>query len=133
MLEKRNSIVILLIGLALSWIVISCATMNVTLTPKKAAAWMNNIYAAQYDEYLTWFNVVGQDANNKPIYELKPNVPEKQKEILRTKKKIFIELQPLLNSYSAYAASGISTPLMGEVVSRATVLVQQLVEMKGGE
>ena len=110
-----------------------CATMNINLTPKQAAAWMNNIYSAQYDEYLTWFDITGYDADNKPIYKLKANVPDKQKGILKVKKPIFKELEPLLKDYSAYAATGIKTPLIDKAIARAVILVQQLVEMKGGK
>jgi hypothetical protein len=126
-LVKRLSIILIFI-----FALASCATMNINLSPKQAAAWMNNIYSAQYDEYLTWFNVIGQDTNNKPIYALKPNVPEKQKQVLKIKKKIFIELEPLLKDYSSYAATGIKTPFIEKVIARAVLLVQQLVEMEGG-
>ena len=114
-------------------VIANCATMNINLTPKSASAWMNNIYAAQYDEYLTWFDITGYDADNKPIYKLKANVPDKQKEILKVKKVIFTELEPLLKDYSAYAATGEKTPLIDQAIERAVELVNQLVKMKGGK
>ena len=120
-----------ILGLSLIFLgftIVSCATMNVTLNHKQAAAWMNNIYAAQYDDYLTWFDVVGTDVQGKPIYKLKANVPEKQKKILKTKKTIFAELQPLLNQYSAYAATGIKTPLIDTAIDRAVELVNKLIQ-----
>jgi len=108
----------------------ACATMNVNLTPKQGAAWMNNIYSAQYDEYLTWFDKT--IVNDKPIYTLKANVPEKQIEILKVKKQIFSELEPLLKEYSAYAATGKKTPLIDQVSQKAITLVQRLIDMEGG-
>ena len=129
MKRQRLAMVMVICGIFL----MGCATMNVNLTPKQASAWMNNIYAAQYDEYLTWFNQVGVDDNGKPVYELKANVPEKQIKILQTKKKIFVELEPLLKEYAAYAATGEKTPLIDQAAKRATALVQQLIEMEGGE
>jgi len=118
--------------LGMMFLLANCATLNINLTPKKASAWMNNIYAAQYDEYLTWFDVIGYDkTTNKPIYKLKANVPDKQKEILKVKKVIFTELEPLLKDYSSYAATGIKTPLIDQVIARAVELVNQLVEMEG--
>jgi len=132
MKTKRNSIFILMLGMM--FLLANCATLNINLTPKKASAWMNNIYAAQYDEYLTWFDVIGYDkTTNKPIYKLKANVPDKQKEILKVKKAIFVELEPLLKDYSSYAATGIKTPLIDQVIARAVKLVNQLVEMEGGK
>ena len=111
----------------------ACATMNVNLTPKQAAAWMNNIYSAQYDEYLTWFDAKATGlGDSKMIYTLKPNVPEKQIQILKVKKEIFIELEPLLKEYSAYAASGQKTPLIDQVSQKAIALVQRLIDMEGG-
>jgi len=130
-MRKRNSIFVLLLGMM--FLVANCATMNINLSPKQAAAWMNNIYSAQYDEYLTWFDITGYDADNKPIYKLKANVPDKQKEILKVKKAIFVELEPLLKDYSAYAATGIKTPLIEQAIARAVELVNQLVKMKGGK
>ena len=108
----------------------ACATLNVNLNPKQAAAWMNNIYSAQYDEYLTWFDK--SEVIGKITYTLKPNVPEKQIQILKIKKKILTELEPLLKEYSAYAASGNKTPLIDKAIERAVILVQQLVDMEGG-
>lgn len=132
MRTKRNSIFVLMLGMM--FLVANCATLNINLTPKKASAWMNNIYAAQYDEYLTWFDVIGYDkTTNKPIYKLKANVPEKQIEILKVKKVIFVELEPLLKDYSSYAATGIKTPLIDRVIARAVELVDQLVKMEGGK
>ena len=132
MKAKRNSYLILMLGVM--FLVANCATLNINLTPKKASAWMNNIYAAQYDEYLTWFDVIGYDkTTNKPIYKLKANVPEKQIEILKVKKVIFVELEPLLKDYSSYAATGIKTPLIDRVIARAVELVDQLVKMEGGK
>ena len=132
MKAKRNSYLILMLGVM--FLVANCATLNINLTPKKASAWMNNIYAAQYDEYLTWFDVIGYDkTTNKPIYKLKANVPEKQIEILKVKKAIFVELEPLLKDYSSYAATGIKTPLIDRVIARAVELVDQLVKIEGGK
>ena len=128
---RRNSYLMLVLGVM--FLVANCATMNINLSPKQASAWMNNIYAAQYDEYLTWFDVTGYDVDNKPIYKLKPNVPDKQKAILKTKKPIFAELEPLLEKYSSYAATGIKTPLIDKAIEQAIRLVNQLVEMEGGK
>ena len=118
------------IGMVFMLAIVSCATMNVNLTPKQAAAWMNNIYSAQYDEYLTWFDKTVE--GDKTTYTLKPNVPEKQIQILKVKKEIFTELEPLLKEYSAYAASGQKTPLIDQVSQKAIALVQRLIEMEGG-
>ena len=132
MRTRKNSILILMLGMM--FLLANCATLNINLTPKKASAWMNNIYAAQYDEYLTWFDVIGYDkTTNKPIYKLKANVPDKQKEILKVKKAILAELEPLLKDYSSYAATGIKTPLIDQVIARAVELVDQLVKMEGGK
>jgi hypothetical protein len=94
---------------------------------------MNNIYSEQYNEYLTWFDEVETIGGTEKAYKLKPNVPQEQIEILQKKKKIFKEVWPLLKSYSAYAVGGGRTQLISDAEKRATVLIQQLIDMdKGG-
>jgi hypothetical protein len=84
------------------------------------------MYNAQYNEYLTWFE---KDAEGK--YKTKDSVTEKQKEILRIKKRIFTELHPLLEAYSIYASTK-SSPKgfdMDLVEDRIVELINRLVAL----
>lgn len=69
-------------------------------TPKEKSTFMNATYNQQYDDYL--------------IVSKSPNLTEDQKEILRTKKKVFVEIWPLLKTYSQYAQGGQVPTLMLE-------------------
>lgn len=120
-----------IVPILLLFVVASCATMNVNMTPKGTSAMMNNIYDAQYKEYLSWFNVVGTNEKGEPIYKLKSDTPAKQIEVLKVKKKIFTELHPLLLAYSQYAATGEAGKgiVISEVEARASALIQELIKM----
>ena len=105
-----------------------CATFDKQITDRDVASWANAIYNAQYDDYLTWFN-----KQTDGSYVIKPNVSEEQKEILVTKKKIFIELQPLLLIFSEYVQTGVkpTAVLITNVEARIIQLVNDLIE--GGD
>ena len=122
---------ICIVPIVLFFMIAACATMNVNMTPKQISAMMNSVYSAQYEEYLTWFDVVGTDDKGDPIYKIKPDTPQKQVEVLQIKKKIFKELHPLLNAYAQYAATGKAGEgvLISEVEARASALIQQLIKM----
>ena len=122
---------ICLVQILFMFLVYSCATMNVNMTPKQISAMMNSVYDSQYKEYLSWFNIIGTDDKGDPIYKLKPSTPQKQIEILQKKKEIFTELHPLLNAYAQYAATGKAGQgvLIDEVENRASSLVQELIKM----
>jgi len=102
-----------------------------SLTVKKTSTWMNSMYNAQYNEYLTWFE---QDAEGK--WKSKSTVTEEQKDILRVKKRIFTELHPLLEAYAIYASTSESPKgfNMDLVEDRIVELINRLVLMTiGGE
>ena len=100
-------------------------TYNIKLTQKDLATWANNIYNAQYDDYLTSFQ-----KNAEGDLVLKPNVSAEKKKILVAKKKIFVELEPLLLIYSSYVESGtVSTgTIIGNVEARLVTLVNNLIK-----
>ena len=100
-------------------------TYNIKITQQDVATWANNIYNAQYDDYLSWFT-----KNAEGTLVLKPNVPTEQKAILVAKKKIFMELQPLLIVYSSYVETG-AVPtgmIIGDVEARLVTLVNTLIK-----
>jgi hypothetical protein len=96
------------------------------LTAKKTSIWMNSMYSAQYEEYLTWFE---KDADDK--WKSKDSVTEEQKEILRVKKRIFVELHPLLEAYAIYASTSASPKGfdMDLVEDRIVDLINRLVHL----
>jgi hypothetical protein len=99
-------------------------TYNIQITQRDVATWANNIYSAQYDDYLTWF-----DKQPDESYVLKPNVPEKQIDILVAKKAIFTELEPLLVIYSLYVETGVAPAgtIIVDVEARLVKLVNDLI------
>lgn len=64
------------------------------MTPKEKATLFNKLYKAQYDDYVKM--AMHPEA-----------LTEEQKSIMRTKKKVFIEIQPLLLEYSDFVAGGL--------------------------
>ena len=122
-LAKRS--VVLLIAVTFCC---ACSSLNI----KKTSIWMNSMYNAQYNEYLTWFE---KDAEGK--WKTRDSVTEEQKEILRVKKRIFTELHPLLEAYSIYASTSESPRgfNMDLVEDRIVLLINRLVMMTigGGE
>ena len=119
---KRKATTLFLFLCAL--MLVGC-TFNIKITQRDVATWANNIYNAQYDDYLSWFE---KNAEGKLV--LKPNVPEEQKEILAAKKKIFMELQPLLIVYSSYVETGTvpTGTIIGDVEARLVTLVNNLIK-----
>ena len=85
------------------------------MTSEQKAVWMNEVYAAQYDDY-------------KAMVVL-PGLTNAQKQVMRIKKKIFIEVWPLMNLYSGYVATGVIPT--AELESRIINLLNQLMS-KGG-
>jgi hypothetical protein len=119
---KKARVVPILFVVLFSCSLFVCACSQ--LTAKKTSIWMNSMYNAQYNEYLTWFEA---DTNGK--LRTKASVTEEQKEILRVKKRIFSELHPLLEVYSIYAATAESPRNfdMGLVEDRIIELINRLV------
>lgn len=120
-MKRKTTTIFMILCLVMLW---GC-TYNIRITQRDVATWANNIYIAQYDDYLSWFE---KSPEGKLV--LKPNVPEKQREILAAKKEIFIELQPLLLIYSSYADSG-TVPtgvIIADVETRLVQLVNNLIK-----
>jgi len=120
-MKRKTTTMFMFLAIVMLW---GC-TYNVRLTNRDLAAWANNIYIAQYDDYLSWFE---RNADGKLV--LKPDVPEKQKQVLIAKQDIFIDLHPLLMMYSSYVASG-TVPtgvVIADVEARLIHLVNDLIQ-----
>ena len=115
---------ITVLAFVLVFLLTACATINIKMTDRDIASWMNSIYNAQYKDYLSWFN---KDAQGN--YVLKPNVPEAQKEVLRNKKEIFTKLHPLLITYSEYVKTGVvpTGVVIDDVAAQATKYINDLI------
>ena len=100
----------------------ACSSMNL----KKTSSWMNSMYNAQYNEYLTWF-----EKDEEGNWKTRDTVTEKQKEILRIKKRIFVELHPLLDAYAIYASTSESPQGfdMRVIEARIIELINRLVQL----
>ena len=101
---------------------------NVKFTPEQTAMMWNNIYNKHYEDYLSWFNEIGKDAQGKPIYELKPDTSPEQIKVIQRQKQIFKKLQPLLISYSDYVRTGDSAIPITEVTRQIKELIQELIK-----
>lgn len=113
-------------GIALLLVLVCFCACPSALTHKKTSTWMNSMYNAQYAEYLTWFQ---KDADGK--WKTRDTVTEEQKQILRVKKRIFVELHPLLDAYAIYAETSESPKGfdMSIVESRIIELINRLVKL----
>ena len=129
---------LLMLALIVTSYLVGCigSQSNVRMTQDEIALWMNGTYMAQVRDYKTWF-VVDQStgkfavdpATGKNIF--KPGTPDKQKQVLRDKKKIFDELYPLLKAYNTYVITGTTEPgvVISQVQSQAVKLINQLLIM----
>ena len=99
-------------SMALLLLLNGCAALNgpanpETMSPEKLAVWGNSIYVETYDSYLL-------------EVKLAPDpMPEEQKELLRTKKLVLIEMYTALLVLNQYLDSGtIPRPQITEMVIR---------------
>ena len=115
-----------------------CATFNFDLTPKQRAAWINNVYARQYDIYLDQILKPEIDPISKAGLMKDPSLiktdmlragfTESEKEVLKVKKRIFFEVHPLLMGYNQFIATGQVPPMDLE-----TQIVNLITELLGEE
>jgi len=89
---------------------VGCAQLS--LTPKQTILWALNVYNAQYDLY------VEQAA--------KPDLTEDEKEILRVKKTVLVDLEHALNLATADIQAGVTVD--DEVQEDIKYLVNRLLE-----
>lgn len=90
----------ILLPLFLIILLMGCAQLGLKspqdMTPQEKALWMTNVYNAQYDSYLEWV--------------AKPDLTEKQKDILRIQKEILVEVEEPLELYTKYIEQGALPP-----------------------
>lgn len=102
------------------------------MSPTERSVWMMGIYNSQFDDYLDQvidpsIPYTQREQIKKDIIEgeglsdqhVNPNLTEAQTELLRTKRRILIQLHPLMRLYVEYVRSGIApTPdLENEIVN----------------
>jgi len=71
---------------------VSCATMNIEMTPKAKLAYMYQVYNAQHEDYVSMAK--------------SPNLTDAQKQILRAKKPVLETLQTLIPLYDSSIQAG---------------------------
>lgn len=86
------------------FLIAGCATIR--LTPKQTVLWGMNVYNAQYDLYIDQVVADSYSMEEKQLLkdnpallvgaDLKPNLSEEQKEIIRVKRDILVELYPII-------------------------------------
>ncbi len=90
---KRLKVIPILLVLIFA---VGCAGLQIRdkkMTPMETATWANGIYIAQYDSYMekaAWVE----------------NLTNEEKVLLRKKKSVLMELQPILKMYSEYVSTG---------------------------
>lgn len=82
----------------------SCAEMN-SAKPKNQLITMYDIYNAQYADYMRTTGY-SKDAAGNWVKVKTVSLTEDQKEILRTKRHVLIEVYPLIQTYDAVLALG---------------------------
>jgi len=114
----------------------SCSTK---LTPQQQVLWALNVYNAQYDLYLDQVidpGIVEEDRNmlkeNPELITsdmIRPDLSEEQREILREKKKVLIELHPIILTILELRSSG--GELNAATQDRLTLLINRLISIVG--
>lgn len=98
---KKLNYLALLVLMVLSVALVGCATTNIDMTPKKLAILANETYVKQYDDYMSFF-VKNADGE----WVVKQGVSEDQKEILRKRKNILMDLDRLTDILNTYIMIG---------------------------
>ena len=105
-----------------------------SLTPAQKTLWMANVYEAQYDLYLDQMinPMVGAEMKASLKAEpslivgeyLNPDLTEQQREVLRVKKQILIELKPLVAMATKYQLTGVLPS--EEAINKMANLINEL-------
>lgn len=129
------------IGIMLAVASIVLAGCSVKLTPMQQTLWATNVYLAQYDLYLEQVINPAVSAEEKAQLKkdpsliqgdyLNPNITEDQWEVLKVKKRILVELKPLVTMAAQYHQTGELPP--AEVQKKLTDLINQLIALVEGE
>jgi hypothetical protein len=112
-----------------------CATAPIT--PERSSIWMNAIYSFHYDQYLLQvlkpdlvpdiLEMVREDPAKITPEMLRTDLTTSEKDALRLKKEILIELHPLLLTYARYVKYGQVPPeeLSARVIQLVTLLAKE--------
>jgi len=119
--------------IVIAFVLLGCAT---ALTPTQQTLWATNVYLAQYDLYLEQVINPMIGAEEKKILKADPtliagnkmnqDLSDKEREILRVKKEILVELKPIIEMLGEYRKTGTVPP--AEVQKKLTDLINQLLE-----
>lgn len=121
------------------FVLVLIASCSVKLTPQQQTLWAVNVYNAQYDLYLDQVidpAIVEED--RKMLMEspelitddmIRPDLSEDQREILREKKKVLVELHPLIITVKELQATG--GQLDAEMQNHLTGLINRLIAIVG--
>ena len=90
MKKSRRLFMKLFIAVIVFALATACATPPAT--PKEKAVWMMGIYNRQFDDY--------------EAMVARPDLTDAQKDILRQKKKVLVEVKPLIAAYDGYVQQG---------------------------
>jgi hypothetical protein len=114
----RNSLLCLVIFILMA--TVACQTPMGGMSQKQQAAWVNNVYARQYDLYLDQIlspsiSVAERQTlkdNPRLITQdmLRTNFSKDEAKVLKTKKETFEKLHPLLVTYNEYIVGGMAVP-----------------------
>lgn len=89
------AVILLLVVALLAW---GCIPQNVKvksiseMTPKEKATWMLSVYNKQFDDTMAMAQ--------------RTDLTEQQKEIVRKKKKILVEVKPYIKTYTTFVDAG---------------------------
>ena len=136
MFKKAGYLCVFLVAAVLLF---GCATFDFDLTSKQRAAWINNVYARQYDIYLD--QILKPEINPALREQLKANpkliekdmlrtdYTEAEKKVLKVKKRVFTKVYPLLMAYNEYLATGKIPPI--ELETQIVNLLTDVLDEEG--
>ncbi len=120
-----------ILAVALICAIAACAT----LTPEQKTLWALNVYQAQYELYLDQVLDPSLTEDKKAAIKadlslvtpemINQNISESQRDALRVKKQILIELKPLVLMVAEYTKTGTLPP--DDVQRKLTELINRLV------
>jgi len=92
-------------GMLIVVLMIAACSLHYTMTAKKVAIWANNVYSAQYDDYLAFFEP--KTPGDPPDqWIVKDNVSAEQRKVLAKKYEYLEDMEEAKNAINTFIAIG---------------------------
>ena len=133
-LMRAGFIIGIILIFCIGFMMQGCASLR--LTPKQTVLWGMNVYNAQYDMYIDQVISDEYSTEEKQLLkdnpsllagaDLKKDLTDEQKEVLKVKREILVELYPIVQLSIDYVHSGSVPP--GDLQETLVRLINKLVQ-----